>query len=435
MNTIKKVAPALLLAAIWFGAFLGYASADTITYQQPLHGLEISSSSASVLWKLGTTTAGILSSVDMWGNRVGATAILQIDIRCFTDSGYSSRCPNTEMGGSGHTLVATTTLASAAASHTVDFGYVSTSTVYKTFVANRYYDIQYLSATSGGAGVGDLDVYGTSSPNVCYASGVGHCTGSPYAYIRIIDADAPADYTTSYFTSVTSPAQSEVTASTLVSFAYAYWNTGYEGYDYAGVELNNISNGQQISVAESAINSTGAGTYSKSIVLITNNVYTFRPYLRNSSTGVRTTGQARVFYVVTNPGGQSLYANVDETNATSSAYSITGAFDYVGVFLTKFPINWVTAFGQDIYDLRNQTSTTSLPTMSIDFGEMQTLQWYATTSADQLRITYIDAGVFQTVSEIPAVILARTISGYFLWFGLVMFGVWEARNLFARPQG
>jgi len=173
---------ALIVFFVGAGAF-SFADADLYTQGQP--ALDISSSSPTVLFKIGTGNDGILQRVQFYGNRVGTTGTLEIEIRCFTESSYTTRCPNTEMGGTGHAVSGSVALADSPSLHYVNY-VTGTSTTYRTFVSNRYYDVQYMSSNGAGAGVGDIDVYGISVPNICYPSAIGHCTGSPFIVFEAV---------------------------------------------------------------------------------------------------------------------------------------------------------------------------------------------------------------------------------------------------------
>jgi len=430
MDTKYRPLSFIAAAIVVFGIASG-ASADQIIYQQPVHSSvvgSLNSINAQAWSPIDIGTAGSIKGVSLWV-QASTTADFIVAVDCFTDHTHAIMCPGwSPASPTGAGLVFSGTVTAAAGGGQVDFNTALASTTGPVSVGNNLFIALWPTTQTSRV------VFGTSTPNQCDTS----CyPGSPFLYLRAADQDDPGAFTTSYIQSQTSPTQSEVTGSTDVDFAYSFWNTGYEGFDKAGVALNNLSSGQNVTVSEQAISSTGAGSYSNTVTLISGDAYSYRPYLRNSSTNVKAYGQTFVFYVVSNSGGQSyvngvpIFQDVNDANATSTLFGASAAFNLVDVILGKFPINWVIEMGQVITDLQTQTSTTSLPSMSVNFGELRTLQAIATTSPQNWTVNFLSADMFQQISDIPAMQTARQVCSGILWFGLVMLGWRESRRLFA----
>jgi len=328
---------ALLAVGVLF--LFGRANAEIIA-QQPLHTNDLGvGAGVTSFAPIATSTnpsgmglSGLLDTIRLWV-RYGGTGSYFATINCFTNQSLSTPCGEWASATSSPVVVSSTPDAG------LEYIYSSWAVNGVSPVelnANRFYTIVV-------SGAPFVNYQGIPSPNQCISA---TCVGIPYYYITTVDGDFPEDFTNSYVIQENSPLQAEVTESTTVTFDFDYWNTGFEGFNKAGIALSNLTAGQTVIVPEQNITQTGESTFTTQMSLIEGNAYMYRAYLRNASTSARVQGQTIIFHVVENQGGQSLIPDLNDENATSSVTNMLGGvFRVFELFEGRFPFNW---FGETI---------------------------------------------------------------------------------------
>lgn len=159
-----------------------------------------------------------------------------------------------------------------------------------------------------------------------------------------------------------------VSTSTSVLFDFDYYNSGYEVFDKAGVEIRDLTAQFQYAPIEEDVNLVGFADYSQYYTLIAGHAHLWRPYLKNSASSSVPTlygNWVGIVDVVTASASSTPYL-ASSTTATSTAF-----FDFLNVpylLQTKVPFAY---FYQVSNLLTNLSSTTATSTGSVtyDFGE------------------------------------------------------------------
>lgn len=353
----------------------GFSLADAaIIYSQPDNLADISNSTSQWTWQpiIATSTPsgmgfnGLLESLRVRVSAVGTGGTAVATITCYTEQTLTTPCPAWASASSTESVSVTGSQVDVLFEN-----FESNGNINLDLDANRFY---VFNVSMPGAFAFPRGIEGSGVANHCHFSpftpGDFTCTGIPYTYLTVRDGDYPEDFTASYIIDINSPTPSETTLTTDVTFDYDYWNTGYEGFDKAGVILNNLSAGQNVVVPEQAITLTGEANFSQSMVLQASTTYLFRPYLRNSGTDEKVYGSPVVFYVVNNPGGQSLIPEFDD--ATSSANVLFSQFFQIPTMVfSRFPFSWYVEIGEILKGL-DATTTTAQASISLDFAGVST---------------------------------------------------------------
>jgi len=108
------------------------------------------------------------------------------------------------------------------------------------------------------------------------------------------------------------------------------------------------------------------------------------------------------------------------TTATSSVGMAGKLLEYLySVIRSKFPFNWFFETVTIIKGLVTRTATTTIPSVTVDYSGLHTLQNIPTTTAQNLTFTFFSAATFNTVAAIPGIQQMRTLAGYVLWIGFM----------------
>jgi len=256
--------------------------------------------------------------------------------------------------------------------------------------ASRYYK----ATISEGTGVtGTLEVFGTSSPDTCSATG---CTGTPYFFLLGNDTSNPIA-TSSRIVNQIEPQNGTTTNSTTVLFRTAWFNNATDGdFDKFQTEISDVTAGYQYAPIQSDVLLEGYATTSHTKVLVAAHYHIWRGCLYNSATFEKRCGGYQSFDVVSASASSSSYFPGDATSTLDEigdscteqdnifGRALCSAFAFLftpnqavldrwsalpTMAANKFPFSVVTdvrdAFIQDA-----ATSTNGLPTTSIGFHDL-----------------------------------------------------------------
>jgi len=414
-----------------FLVFIGVVHASDVVYSQTINSSSGTTPSTQngVVQTLGTGISGIGHEITVdfaLTTRTSATAI-NVNITQCDDAAYSVNCASTNEGNIVSGITGTLGAASRVLVFASDYTFDSTK-YYKWSLNIQGFSSEVLQMFGSAA-----DVY---SGGNCKDNAGSVITGSVDCYFVItgtLTTEVPANYSNSYITGINSPTNYSTTASTSVSFSFGWFNTSLEGYSLAGIRLSNTTKGQSILVPEKSALAT-TGTYTQSMTLISGDSYSFKPYLRSATSTGYVYGPTYYFNVVSAAHSMSTVSGMTVSGSTSTPDDLLQSFSIGDYIMQKFPFNWVTGIAAVIGVMQSQTSTTSLPTMSVNFGYLTTLNAFSTSTPINTTIDYMSTSTWTQLAAIPAIQTGRTLVSGMLWFGLVIFGVREARGVFRKAQ-
>lgn len=470
-------------------AFVGYDDSD--------HGQVVASinSSSAVFWGFFDSTAsGDIVGASMW-LQSSTTAARDLFIGCEVIiggapcAGWVIPSHDGMNGPNGYSgLVLTGTSTAAIGGQRVDFvtKYPSSqATAPFNPATQRLYIYIWDSLISPGTVNGYA--YGNLSTNKgCSHGGSNMCVNggnnAPYLQIYVDDIPVNSDdqpATQTRFTNNFAPAMYFKSPSNSVTIQQEYYYSGNEGYNRVGIILKDENTGSRITVPEETISGTGYFTFDTTLLLQASTTYTWRPYmyeldslvgqsdpfggsildgsildnssLVSTSTTASLVGNAKIFRTsgtyqwqdsaifggtgILSGGlldGDTLLLNEGNASTTLVSEIMTG-YAMIDALATKFPFNWIIGGGLILSSLKNETATTSLPSMTVDFGYLRTVQAIATTTGPvNWSVDYIGSDDFATVAAFGPIIIARQMAVYILWIALFFFVLKEAMSIFGR---
>jgi len=172
---------------------------------------------------------------------------------------------------------------------------------------------------------------------------------------------------TSRFIAYNSPVYNLATT-TYVNFNFDYFNSGYEVFDKAGVEIRDVTAQYALVPVEEDVNLVGFSNYSQNYTLTAGHAHMWRPYLKNSASSSVPTLYGRWIGVVdvVTPSASSTPYLASSTTATSTAF-----FDFLNVpylLQTKVPFAYFYQVS-DLLTTLSSTTATSTGSVTYDFGE------------------------------------------------------------------
>jgi len=405
--TPKAYVSIVALGVILFFLMYGYVKADTIIYQQPLHGTSMTTNN-SVIWKIGTGLSGYASMAQTRSGANMDNASSSLGVYCFTDSTYAVHCD----GDSGYEF----------AQFSVDAD-TGDNEMNWTFNADYelqpsyYYAVQYTVTNTGGA---NARIYGTTSPSNCY-SGCNVSSGTPYLYLWSIEASPSQVGTTSRILSLIQPSNGATSPTSDVIFQFSWFNSGIEAYDIAQTEVSDLTQGVQITPQESVAALTGYGTTTHIYSLEPNHLHIWRACLVNSTTNQKTCSASRSLNVVGASASTSypILPDVDSSNATSTASG--GIFQFLNIpylLQTRYPFSWFYDINQIVNDMQS-TSTSAFEPVLFDYDSLE----ISTTTKHSLPPTW-EAFSTTTIGQyIPPTVLSiwRLLMQSVLWFAFAAY--------------
>jgi len=120
----------------------------------------------------------------------------------------------------------------------------------------------------------------------------------------------------------------------------------------------------------------------------------------------------------------------DDANASSTILSFASFLNLREQMVGKFPISWAIETIAAFVEATNETATSTLPTVAVDFGMLSTLQWYATTSPDELEVEFWNWDWIETVSDMTAFAALRALLSYILYITVGILAWREAARMF-----
>jgi len=121
-----------------------------------------------------------------------------------------------------------------------------------------------------------------------------------------------------------------------------------------------------------------------------------------------------------------------DANASSTMFNLYQYLDLREQVASRFPISWGIYTVNAIMLAAQHEGTTTLSSSTIDFGSMTTLQWYATSSADELEVDVWTWAWMEDLADNSAWQLLITITIGLMWLGLGLFAWREAQRVFQQ---
>jgi len=123
-----------------------------------------------------------------------------------------------------------------------------------------------------------------------------------------------------------------------------------------------------------------------------------------------------------------------EETASSSLYALGSIFNLKDQVFTRFPINWVFEYVQVLNALPESTSTTTIPAVTINYGNLALLQNVPTTTPINTTFTFFSASTFDDVAEFSGIQAMRTFLSWTLWLALVFYAWRAVSGMFIRKS-
>ncbi|AXH76352.1 MAG: hypothetical protein [Inoviridae sp.] len=241
---------------------VGYSAPYTLGFYLQIPGTYFSSDFVGETWD--TVTVSVSGS---------GTTTFGAEIRCYTNAGYTTPCSGTAV----YTKNVSTGLASMSY-----VNYVQQINFSGGFVIDptKYYRVNFYGL-NGYTGLNFGANGSLSNPFNCiyYFTTTQACTSSGATYLVLSSSDLSGS---SRVTAISSPLANS-TVSSPVSFSFTYFNDGSEGYDRAGIELINLTDGSSLYVPSQSITSTGNSSFNASIQVSSDAYYNWRPFLSDGT--------------------------------------------------------------------------------------------------------------------------------------------------------
>jgi len=322
-ETLKQAVKAIFgisLAAFSIGFVFGLAfplKADAAVIVQQTQATTTGDASFANVYfqQIGTGFSGVPTAITFLLNSTGVGDVRASGaIRCYTDSTYSTGCPGVGNGsGNLQYYSSTSTIAATQA----EYRFRISSSTYE-LDSSKYYAIgirvdRDISAQIQVGGVG-TNVYANGS---CW-TGSSYCTGLGDAYFKLETSNGSVS---EGITGIIAPTYASVVPSANnVNFSFTYNNLSL--YTSSGFDLVDNTTGQSIytASASSTISSSGSGTFSGYLDIVSGHTYTWTPWIKG--TGLTPLyGTPTFFFAVTS---SSVYIPPASSNpyATTSFGSI-----------------------------------------------------------------------------------------------------------------
>jgi len=261
-----------------------------------------------------------------------------------------------------------------------------------------------IANTSTGRGDHGLSFYGTPS-SWAYGEYIASDTNIGAMYMHWSGFDVDPDASTG-IRQIISPSQITPTASTTVNFQYTY----YYGLDprdveYAGIEIRNLTDQQDLLAPEDIILASGLSTYDNNLTLASGKYYLWRPYLR-SEDGIQYVGQWLSLEVLTYSADIELLPT-DFNSATSSiASNIANRFlGQQGYLAGKFPFAYFYDVASLLNTLDDTESEVNFPTLTLSTA----------SSSVPLTLVIFSSSTVSQYAGSSNVSIFRTLMGAVLW--------------------
>jgi len=234
-------------------------------------------------------------------------------------------------------------------------------------------------------------------------------------------------------TQINSPGDGVTTSSTNVFFSFdIFYNSGGPSfYDHVGIELIDVTSGQEMNTATSSINASGNSSYGFYMSLPADHFMTWRPYIAdNVGSSTRIYGSVRTFVV--NDNSSFIQLPTNENEATSSLPSIlSNALNIPQLIRNKFPFNWAFAVIDGVQAFNNNASTTAIASTTISLGNMSSYGGYGTSTL-HYSFDIFGPGYIEKIKNLPNWELLRTLIAGLLIIELMWFAFHEAMVIFNK---
>lgn len=263
-------------------------------------------------------------------------------------------------------------------------------------------------------------MYGSTTTDQCVV-GCDVNQGSPYMYVWASETQPSQIATTSRVTSQTMPTNGATAPSTAVTFQFSWFNSGYELYSVAQVEVSDVTNGYQYTPQQSNAALTGYGTTTQTYTLAANHLHLWRGCLLNPNTNQKTCSGYYSLNVVGPSASSSIpiLPDIDDTNASSTIQSSLWGFLNVPQLLqTKLPF----AYFFQVADLLNELQATTTEAVSPVVFDYSSLN-ISTTTKNALPARWEAFSTTTVTQYIPAPVLSawRILMSSVIWFGFAMY--------------
>jgi len=407
MSTTARVF--VLCVTLAVASFLIYtsANADSIIYQQPDQSASLTTTGSK--WVLPNGLEGFLTRIMFRGGASSVPSTGELQMTCMTTPNNLTQdiCAADEF--------ATTTISGISLAVGNNEIELDMSGYNIELLPARYYYFNF-NTTSGGT----PRLYGSTTTDQCVV-GCDVNQGSPYMYVWASETQPSQIATTSRVTSQTMPTNGATAPSTAVTFQFSWFNSGYELYSVAQVEVSDVTNGYQYTPQQSNAALTGYGTTTQTYTLATNHLHLWRGCLLNPNTNQKTCSGYYSLNVVGPSASSSIpiLPDIDDTNASSTIQSSLWGFLNVPQLLqTKLPF----AYFFQVADLLNELQATTTEAVSPVVFDYSSLN-ISTTTKNALPARWEAFSTTTVTQYIPAPVLSawRILMSSVIWFGFAMY--------------
>jgi len=119
----------------------------------------------------------------------------------------------------------------------------------------------------------------------------------------------------------------------------------------------------------------------------------------------------------------------------SLPFSWGQAFGLREAILSKFPFNWISGYVTVLNGLAESEATTTIPSVTINYGGLSLLQNVATSTAIDTEITFFSGATIDEVAEFTGIQSMRTFLGWVLWLGLIGYASRAGKQMFKSTVG
>lgn len=263
--------------------------------------------------------------------------------------------------------------------------------------------------------------------------GDGSCTNNDYcAYADFVMVGGSIQSNTNTkILNWVSPTGGSITSSTTVTLSFSYFfNDGdTPQYEYAGIDLRDLTSPTQISIQDTSISSSGTNTYSRTRVLSSGHAYIATPYLRNASSTDFLRDNTITFSVISNPAG---YSPLTDAFATSTATSTEPLvyLNLVSLLQNKYPISYVPQIISLVKSEATLTGTSTFPNLTFDFTDTR-------LGSTTLGLGHVEMFGTSTITYFfhqTQVDQFKTLIRYVLWVSFVLFLVRDIRRTILKTR-
>jgi len=267
----------------------------------------------------------------------------------------------------------------------------------------------------------------TSVLNITALSGSIHVGISSGITVYAVYYDAQGTFgsasSTTHFIAPYTPANGSLSPTEDPTFSFTFNFIDYGRWDYAGVEIQDLSTGAVGYLATSSISSIGINSYSSSEHLFSGHLYLWRPYLGSFTGNPSLYGDYYSLDVGFRSGSSTPYTGA--TVGTSTVPDTTSLLSFLNVpqlLRTKIPFAYIYQIATGLSQGFGSSTASSLPTGTISY----TIPGRATSSIDLFSTTTI--GYFLSPSLI-ALFRGLQVAILYISFGYALYRIAKSKHL------